>query len=127
MKYEGVTEKTMNSWVSRLFGKTSPASNRRQQKRPTPKVQQHPYRGVRVYSKTACCDAAQRIKGQKFLAAHAPQLPLGGCSEPERCQCRYKHLSDRRSEMRRDEDHGLPGKPYHIERRNRSDRRKAVH
>lgn len=117
----------MNSWVSKLFGKSTPASNRRQQKRSKPKVQQHPFRGVKVYSKTECCEAARRISGQKFLAAHAPQLPLGGCDQPERCQCRYKHLSDRRSEIRRDVDHGLPGKPVHSERRSRSDRRKLVH
>ncbi len=116
----------MNSWVSKLFGRSTSASNRRQQKGSKPKVQ-HPYRGVKIYSKKECCDAARRISGQKFLAAHAPQLPLGGCDHPERCECRYKHLSDRRSEIRRDADHGLPGTPVHSERRNRSDRRKLVH
>ncbi len=84
-----------------------------------------PYRAVTVYSKVECCAAAQRLAGQKFLAAHAPQLPLGGCTQPDTCRCRYRHLQDRRSEVRRDTDHGLPARSYaETERRNRRDRRR---
>ncbi len=118
----------MNSWVNKLLGKSNPGGQRKHAKKPTPKTQQHPYRGVTVYSRKDCCDAALRIQGQKFLAAHAPQLPLGGCSQPQLCECRYKHLADRRSEVRRDTDHGLPGQHYHTERRSRkTDRRKSIH
>ena len=125
---KGVNEIKMNSWVNRIFGKSNPSPQRKQAKKPTPKTQQNPYRGVTIYSRGDCCEAAQRVQGQKFLAAHAPQLPLGGCTQPELCKCRYKHLADRRAEVRRDADHGLPGQRYHIERRTRKgDRRKAVH
>jgi hypothetical protein len=77
-----------------------------------------------IYSRVECCGAAERIAGQKFLAAHAPQLPLGGCDQSTTCQCRYQHLEDRRQEMRRDTDHGLPNRGFSTaERRYRKDRR----
>ena len=84
-----------------------------------------PFRAVVIRSMENCCEAAERNAGQKFLAAHAPQLPLGTCDKPQQCHCRYKYLNDRRQETRRDEDHGLPGQPYHGEnRRFRRNRRK---
>ncbi len=85
------------------------------------------YRAVTVYSRVSCCDAATRLAGRMFLADHAPQLPLGGCSQPESCRCRYRHLEDRRQEMRRDADYGLPGRHYSApERRRRGDRRQPT-
>ena len=90
--------------------------------------QTNPFRAVVIKSMEDCCEAAERNTGQKFLAAHAPQLPLGTCDKPQQCRCRYKYLNDRRQEMRRDEDHGLPGQPYHGEnRRYRRTRRKSTH
>ncbi|XOV85033.1 MAG: hypothetical protein ACFHXK_07875 [bacterium] len=85
------------------------------------------YQAVSIYSRSDCCEAAQRITGKKFLAAHAPQLPLGGCDQPAQCRCRYKHMADRREEMRRDTDNGLPARHmYNGERRNRRDRRRQI-
>ena len=73
------------------------------------------------------CAAAQRIENQKFLAAHAPELPLGGCDTPQQCRCRYKYHADRRTDVRRDTDHGLPDGPFPGEnRRYRKDRRKRT-
>ena len=129
----------MNSWVTRFFSRpgntarkaVNSPSTRPKQKYSLPKgrqanAAQFPYRGVRIYNRSqSCCKAGKRIAGQKFLAAHAPQLPLGGCDHPEACQCRYQHLDDRRQEMRRDSDHGLPGRPYNeVDRRYRADRRR---
>lgn len=90
----------------------------------SPKVA-HPFRAVVIHSTEGCCDAAHRNSNQKFLALHAPQLPLGTCDRPQNCRCRYKHLTDRRQDMRRDEDHGLPGQPYYGQnRRYRKNRRR---
>ena len=129
----------MNNWVARFFLRSSDtsskagASHRTKPKQTIPlrkgrkaKFEEFPYRGVRVYSRSQdCCIAAKRITGQKFLAAHAPQLPLGGCDHPQACQCRYQHLNDRRQEMRRDSDHGLPGSSYNeVDRRYHPDRRR---
>ena len=132
---EEVKEKTsMVTWISQLFsGKQTKSSAKKDRTRsggrPIHSHSSSPSRGsfraAMIYSRIECCDAAQRISGQKFLAAHAPRLPLGGCSQPELCQCRYKHLTDRRQEMRRDSDHGLPNRGYvQAERRSRSDRRR---
>ena len=82
------------------------------------------YRAVSVYSRTDCCEASARLESQKFLAAHAPTLPLGGCTQAAHCRCRYKHYQDRRQDVRRDADHGLPGQYVANNRRYRRDRRK---
>jgi hypothetical protein len=124
----------MSSWMKKLFVSKKdterPRSTRQrtiQQNRQGAAQQQRTprsFQSVSIYSRSDCCAAAQRITGQKFLAAHAPQLPLGGCSQPEQCRCRYKHMSDRREEMRRDTDNGLPARQMpNGERRNRRDRR----
>lgn len=90
-----------------------------------PAKRSYPFRAVFIDNSDGCCDAAKRNTHQKFLAAHAPQLPLGTCDRPQHCRCRYKHLTDRRQDMRRDEDHGLPGLPYYGEnRRFRANRRR---
>ncbi|NKB98570.1 MAG: hypothetical protein GKR90_08780 [Pseudomonadales bacterium] len=86
----------------------------------------HAFRAVVIHSAEGCCEAAERNGGQKFLAAHAPQLPLGTCDRPQQCRCRYKHLTDRRQESRRDEDNGMPGQAYYGDnRRYRRNRRKS--
>ena len=83
-----------------------------------------PYRAVSIHPTGQACDAAHRIKEQRFLATFAPQLPLGGCKNPQQCGCRYKYHQDRRVALRRDSDHGLPAGAYHkSERRYRRDRR----
>ena len=85
-----------------------------------------PYRAVSIYSNSECCPAANRINKTKFLAAHAPTLPLGGCDRKDACRCRYRHYEDRRSDVRRDTDHGLPARlRIEGERRHRKDRRKS--
>ena len=89
--------------------------------------EQHPYRSVSINSRSRTCAAASRIQGRRFLSAHAPQLPLGGCEQAQQCQCRYQHHVDRRQGARRDSDHGLPANAYIGEnRRHRKDRRRLV-
>lgn len=124
----------MTSWMKKLFVSkkdTQRTQGTRQSgtlnNRPGPAQRQKTpgsFQAVSIYSRSDCCEAAQRITGRKFLAAHAPQLPLGGCSQPDQCRCRYKHMPDRREEMRRDTDNGLPARQMlNNERRNRRDRR----
>jgi len=123
----------MTSWMKKLFDKKDTNTPHTKRQRSTQKNSQgsaqrpatlRSFQAVSIYSRSNCCEAAQRITGRKFLAAHAPQLPLGGCSQPDQCRCRYKHMSDRREEMRRDTDNGLPARQMlNGERRNRRDRR----
>jgi len=122
----------MINWVARFFERKKPTGGRPAVRRHAttkrrsapPKAVSHPYRAIIIYSRIDCCGAAERLAGQKFLAAHAPKLPLGGCDQLSRCQCRYRHLEDRRQEARRDTDHGLPNRGFAtMERRYRKDRR----
>jgi len=43
------------------------------------------------------CDAVQALAGQRFLSREAPSLPLENCDQA-RCECTYRHLSDRREQ-----------------------------
>lgn len=42
------------------------------------------------------CDAVRGLREQRFLSADAPPLPRPGCDK-SRCDCRYRHHSDRRT------------------------------
>jgi hypothetical protein len=59
------------------------------------------------------CEAAQSIKGRRFLGAEAPALPLENCTA-ETCHCRYVHHVDRRTgildrrRVRGQDDESLP-------------------
>ncbi|MEM7099981.1 MAG: hypothetical protein AAF541_17060 [Pseudomonadota bacterium] len=131
------------NWLNNLFSKgnsgkaarsaghtrnsSRPSSARkRTRQRAQAVTQNHPYRAVSVYSQAEQCEAAKRLRGTKFLAAHAPTLPLGGCTQNDQCRCKYRHYKDRRSELRRDSDHGMPPRVWlDQERRHRKDRRKS--
>ena len=102
------------------------SARKRSRQRAEQAGQNHPYRAVSVYSQQDQCDAAKRLRRTKFLAAHAPTLPLGGCTQSEQCRCKYRHYKDRRSDVRRDSDHGMPPRVWlEPERRHRRDRRKS--
>ena len=55
----------------------------------------NPYSAVSIRC-AGSCEAAQRVKGQRFLGDEAPALPLEGCSA-DTCHCRYVHHVDRRT------------------------------
>lgn len=76
-----------------------------------------------VYPSGRSCAAVRRLKGKAFLSAEAPKIVVEGCSQPKECQCRYKHLEDRRRNLRRDTDMGFPPRRMVDERRKTSDRR----
>ncbi|MCV2219287.1 hypothetical protein [Thauera sp. Sel9] len=62
---------------------------------------QHPYHCVALEARGDGCEAVRKLAGQRFLAAHAPHLPLADC-ESSRCECIYRHHEDRRHYNRRD-------------------------
>jgi len=128
------------SWVSKILGKTTEpsttrrvgggrsASKIRRQRKLSTKTIAYRYRSAAIHcNASTACEPAKRISGKKFLASHVPQLPLGGCTNAPLCQCRYRYHVDRRQELRRDADHGLPSAGYVVNnRRARSERRKPV-
>lgn len=76
-------------------------------------VQSHrvvnPYHAVEIAPGPGSCKAAVELKGLRFLATAAPNIPLPGC-QADSCRCRYVHCEDRRSaEDRRERAHGPRG------------------
>jgi hypothetical protein len=93
-----------------------------------PPVQQEaprPFQAISIYRGISCCALAKKLSEHRFLAKDAPALPLGGCTMPQRCQCRYIKHKDRRAGERRHLDFGLGASMYSgKERRRFSDGRR---
>jgi hypothetical protein len=64
------------------------------------------YGAVEIQARHAACEAALKLRGQRYLANEAPALPLAGCTAAQ-CSCAFVKLSDRRTEDRRLEHAGL--------------------
>ena|SRR6516162_8246100 len=91
----------------------------------TPMVKQAGPRwnAVSVVTSGSGCEAARALKGQRFLSADAPRLPLPQCSSPMTCQCVYRKYADRRAGPRREvEKTGLHRSPDQERRRKRGRR-----
>ncbi len=71
-----------------------------------------PFHAVTIIGGETACAAARALRQKRFLSAQAPLLPLAQCAFPTQCQCRYQHLQDRRSTLRRDRDRGGLPFPY---------------
>ena len=82
------------------------------------------FHAVSIIPGENACAAAHRFTGQRFLAAHAPRLPLPTCDSP-RCACHYKHHKDRRAGPRRRDEVGMMVAPYSGSERRRSRGRRA--
>jgi len=108
------------SLFATLFGRLS--------KSKTPAIKEvvapKPFQSIGIYHGTVCCAAAKNIDGQRFLAKHAPQLPLKECTLRSKCECKYIKFSDRRSSPRRLIEYGIKSTLFGAsERRNRQGRR----
>ena len=72
----------------------------------TPK-QKPRYAGVEIIpQKGACCSAVRATAGQRFLTNEAPLMPLPNCDMAQ-CNCRYRQVPERRTDIRRDADVGI--------------------
>lgn len=110
----------MFKFLSRLIGKNKPAVEEKSQRQ---------YRAVTFrYDRRQACHAVRDRHNQVFSPNEAPPLPLPECTRRGTCRCRYEHLQDRRQDMRRDTDHGLPDRLFDSEDRRRGlrDRRRRV-
>ncbi len=75
---------------------------------PTPRASPSPWRAVTIIPCSQACETARTVTQKRWLYADAPRLPLAGCDALV-CDCRYKHLPDRRDTDRRRIDRtGLP-------------------
>jgi hypothetical protein len=66
------------------------------------------YHAVSIRCAGNACGAAKNLRDARFLSLDAPNLPLADCTNNSRCKCRYRHYGDRRIDLRRDVDFGLP-------------------
>ena len=64
------------------------------------------WHAVSIVTPGHACDAANALKGQRYLSNEAPPLPLKACPSPEYCRCTYRHYKDRRIGPRRATDRG---------------------
>jgi len=62
------------------------------------------WHAVTVVLRESSCAAAALCRSTRYLADHAPRLPLPKCPHPEACPCTYRHHEDRRAETRRSDD-----------------------
>ena len=84
-----------------LFGRAEPAPATVAPK----KAVQH-FHAVTIAAGPRACEAARRLRNQRFLSRDAPPLPLKDCS-CSNCECRYEHHDDRRQLGRRARDLGV--------------------
>lgn len=76
------------------------------------------FHGVAVRPRSeACCQAVKSLGTQRFLSEDAPLLPLADCSNPQGCRCVYEHFDERRDNLRRETDIGMPERLYPEEKR----------
>jgi len=89
---------------SGLFGAKTGANGTGKSAAPQQKPR---FGGVEIIPpKGACCSAVQATAGQRFLTHEAPLLPLPDCDMAQ-CNCRYRQVPDRRTDIRRDADVGI--------------------
>lgn len=81
---------------------------RTREKRAPVRTLQHLFHGIAIEPGECACNAALALKGQRFLSEEAPRVPLEACDRLEQCRCVYRHFTDRRTELRREADMGLP-------------------
>jgi hypothetical protein len=89
-----------------------------------PRPAESKFHAVSIKPGDNACAAAHRFTGQRFLAAHAPRLPLPTC-DASRCSCRYKHHKDRRAGPRRRSEVGMMTASYSGSERRRTRGRRA--
>jgi hypothetical protein len=65
------------------------------------------WKAVAILAGDSACAAARDMRGKRFLSRTAPRLPLPDCTKQDKCECKYKHLPDRRGGSRRTGDDGV--------------------
>jgi hypothetical protein len=83
------------------------------------------WKAVAIVAGNSACPAALQLSGKRFLSRNAPRLPLPECTRQDQCQCKYRHLSDRRGAQRRtgEENRIGPNQPFAKEQRRPGERR----
>jgi hypothetical protein len=80
------------------------------------------WHAVAIVCTQRSCEAAQALKGKRFLSAAAPRLPLAECTSAAECTCSYRKYPDRRAGARREEDESGLRRPAATQRERRAGR-----
>ncbi|MGA2779676.1 MAG: hypothetical protein ABSF94_19145 [Steroidobacteraceae bacterium] len=59
------------------------------------------FRAVSIAPSLECCSTAMHAQGKLYLMREAPRLPLGACTMPANCSCKFRKTADRRTGDRR--------------------------
>lgn len=59
-------------------------------------IQHHPYAAVQLCPCINSCESARWVSKKTFLATELNHLPIENCDRVEACDCKFKHLADRR-------------------------------
>ena len=66
-----------------------------------PTSAKYPLKAVVILAADSACAAARQPHSQCLLSRTTPRLPLPECTQQDACQCKYRHLDDRRGPQRR--------------------------
>mgnify|MGYP001824591157 FL=1 len=58
--------------------------------------QHHPYAAVQLLPCVNACDSAHRVSKNTYLTTEFQHLPIDDCDRIEDCDCKFKHIDDRR-------------------------------
>lgn len=92
-------------------------------RKPPVRTLSHLFHGIAIEPCDGACEAARSLNGSRFLSEDAPRLPLDGCTSAGACRCVYRHFADRRTDVRREADLGLPLRQVPDEKRYGAGRR----
>ncbi len=70
------------------------------------------WHAVSVIAGGDACGASHALHNVRYLSTEAPRLPLRECSQPGRCQCKYRHHADRRTGPRRAVENFRPARAW---------------
>lgn len=94
--------------------------------KPTDRKPTSPWHAISVVPTLDSCDAATKLREQRFLSKDAPSLPLPDCTQRKSCRCSYRHFTGRRVGPRRaSEAIGVDKPPPGTDRRKKRGRRKS--
>jgi hypothetical protein len=90
---------------------------------PPVKSLNHLFHGIAIEPGESSCEAVKALEPVRFLSDEAPRLPLEACTIRPSCRCVYRHYADRRTEVRREADLGLPPRMVNRDQRSGAGRR----
>ena len=85
-----------------------------------------PYRALEIIPGPRACAVAKRFAKHRFLLGEAPSPPLAGCDQQGSCTCKFQKFPDRRTDLRRSSDEGIPDFGLVVLERRKSPRRAKI-